>query len=78
MEESRKFHMDKLCQPKKGGGPSLPNIKYYSISSEMAKLARDWDGTDSEVDWILIEWQLTSPFKPIEVLAQISKKESII
>ena len=69
--------MDKRCQPKKGGDLSLPNIKYYSISFEMAKLDRHWDGTNSESDWILIEQELTS-FKPTEALAQTTKRKKII
>ena len=41
----------------------------------MAKLARHWHGTNCESDWILIEQELPSTFKPIEVLAQTPKKE---
>lgn len=41
----------------------------------MAKLARHWHGINSELDWILIEQELTSSFKPIEALAQTLNKE---
>ena len=38
-----RIHMDELFQPKKRGSLSLPNINYYNISFEMAKLPRHWD-----------------------------------
>ena len=41
----------------------------------MSKLTAHWDGADAGLDWVLIEWELTSPFKPIEALAQIVKNE---
>lgn len=62
-----RIRMDKLGQPKKGGGLSLPSIQYYSISFEMAKLAKHWEGIN-DLDWILVERELTSPFTPLETL----------
>lgn len=64
--------MDELCQPMRGE-LSIPNIKYYRISFEMTKLVRFWVGTNIDLDGILIEQELTSPLKPIEVLAQTLK-----
>lgn len=45
----------------------MPNIKYYSVAFEMSKL--------TDLDWVLIERDLTSPFKPMEALAQTVKNE---
>lgn len=67
--------LDKLYQPKKTGGLSLPNISYYSDSFEMAKIARHWNGMNTDLDWILIEQELTFPFKPTETLSQIIKQK---
>lgn len=39
---------------------------------------RHWGGTNADLDWILIEQELTSPFKPMETLAQTIKNEKII
>ena len=67
-----RINMDKLCQPKNRGGLSLPNIKYCSISFEMSKLVKHWKGINTDLDWVLIEQELTSPFKPIEAPAQVT------
>lgn len=67
--------MDKLCESKKRGGLSLLNIKYYSVAFEMSKLTGHWDEAGADLDWVLIERELTSPFKPIEVPAQTVKNE---
>ena len=70
-----RIHLDKLCESKKRGGLSLPNIKYYNVAFEMSKLTGHWDEAGADQDWVLIERELTSPFKPIEVLAQTVKNE---
>ena len=71
-----RIHIDKLYQPKREGGLSLPNILFYSISFEMAKLAKYWTGIHSDLDWILIEQELTSPFRPTETLVQMIKQKN--
>lgn len=50
----------------------MANIKNYSISFEMSKLVKHWKGLNSDLDWVLIEQELTSPFKPIEALVQVA------
>lgn len=70
-----RIYTDKLCQPTKRGGLSLPNIKYYSIYFEISNLARHWGEMNADLDWILNEQELTSPFKPMEALAQTIKNE---
>lgn len=70
-----RIHLDKLCESKKRGGLSLPNIKYYGVAFEMSKLTRHWDEAGAYLDWVLMERELTFPFKPIEVLAQTVKFE---
>lgn len=62
--------ISRLSQPKKEGGLALPNIEHYSISFEMSKLCKHWSKTKTDLDWVLIEQELTSPFTPIEVLTQ--------
>ncbi len=42
----------------------------------MAKLAKHWSETDSELDWIKIEQKLASPFHPISILSQSSGAKS--
>lgn len=71
-----RINLDKLYQPKEDGGLSLPNISYYSNSFEMAKLAKHWSGTNMDLDWILIEQELTFPFKPRETLSQTIKQKN--
>ncbi len=39
----------------------------------MSKLTEHWGGAGAGLDWVLIEQELTSPFKPIEVFAQAVK-----
>lgn len=69
-----RINLDKLYQPKKDGGLSLPNISYYSYSFEMAKLAKHWNGKNADLDWILIEQELTFPCNPTENLSQTIKQ----
>lgn len=73
-----RINMDKLCQPKNRGGLSLPNIKYYSISFEMSKLVKHWKGLNTDLDWVLIEQELTSPFKPIEAQVTTNKEDNVM
>lgn len=37
--------LSKLCFPKEKGGLGLPDLRLYSISFEMAKLAKYWKPT---------------------------------
>lgn len=67
--------LDKLYQPKKDGGLSLPNISYYSNSFEVTKVAKHWNEKNTDLDWILIEQELTLPFTPTEVLSQTVKEK---
>ncbi len=69
------IRLDKLFESKKRGGLSLPNKKYYSVAFEMSKLTGHWDEAGADLDWVLIEQELTSPFKPMEALAQTVKNE---
>lgn len=57
-----RIHIGKLYQPKMKGG-LLANIKYYSISSEMSKLTKHWGGTNTDLEWVLIEWELNLSFQ---------------
>lgn len=41
----------------------------------MSKLAGHWDEAGADLDWFLIERELTSPFKPMEALAQTVKND---
>uniref|UniRef100_A0A3P8RWJ4 Reverse transcriptase domain-containing protein n=1 Tax=Amphiprion percula TaxID=161767 RepID=A0A3P8RWJ4_AMPPE len=69
-----RINLSRLCQPKKEGGLALPNVEHYSISFEMSRLAKHWAGK-VDLDWILIEQELTSPFTPIETLSQKLNKD---
>lgn len=68
-----RININRLCQPKKEGGLALPNVEYYSISFEMSSLVKHWVG-EINLDWILIERELASPFSPIDILSQESNK----
>lgn len=70
-----RIRLDELFESKKRGGSSLPNIKYYRVAFEMFKLIENWDEAGTDMDWVLTEWELTSPFKPMEALAQTIKNE---
>lgn len=67
------ININRLCQPRKEGGLALPNIEHYSISFEMSRLAKHWAGKIN-LDWILIERELASPFTPTDILSQKSNK----
>lgn len=72
------ININRLSQPQKEGGLALPNIEYYSISFEMARLGKHWAGKNN-IDWILIEKELASPFTPIDILLQkINKTQNPI
>lgn len=74
-----RIKIGKLCQSKKEGGLALPNIEHYSISFEMSKMCKHWPETKSDLDWVSIERELSSPFTPIEVLTQkIDNKQNKI
>lgn len=70
-----RININRLCQPKKEGGLALPNIEHYSISFEMSRLAKHWAG-ELNLDWILMEQELASPFTPIEILLQKISKDN--
>lgn len=65
-----RFKMNKLFTPKSKGGLSLPNVRLYNLSFELAKIAKHWSGTVSDLGWVTIEQALATPFHPIQVLAQ--------
>jgi len=67
-----RIKMTKLTSPRDKGGLGLPDVRMYNIAFEMAKLAKHWGETDSELDWIKIEQKLASPFHPISILSQCS------
>lgn len=62
--------LNKLCEPKKKGSLSLPNMKYFCVVFEMSKLTEHWNRADADLDWVLMEWELTFPFKLREAPAQ--------
>lgn len=70
-----RIRLDQLCESRKRGGLSLPNIKYYSVSFEMSRLKEHWNKAEADLDWVLIEQELTFPFKPREALTQTNKNE---
>ncbi len=67
-----RIKMSKLISPRDKGGLGIPDVRMYNFSFEMAKLAKHWKETDSELDWIKIEQKLSSPFHPISILSQSS------
>lgn len=71
-----RIKLSKLCSPKEKGGLGLPDPRLYAISSEMAKLAKNWKLTDNRPDWMDIENELCSPFGVKEILSQRSDIKS--
>ncbi len=67
-----RIKMSKLISPRDKGGLGLPDVRMYNFSFEMAKLAKHWSETDSELDWIKIEQKLASQFHPISILSKNS------
>jgi len=61
---------NKLCLPRDRGGLALPNVELYKTAFEMSKIAKHWGEDNLDLDWVLIERQLTSPFRPIEAFSQ--------
>ncbi len=62
----------KMWPPRDKGGLGLPDPRLYYVSFEMAKLAKHWS-KDNQLDWVIIENKLSSPFTPIDRLSQSSR-----
>ena len=67
-----RFKLSKLYAPKDKGGLGLPDVRLYSWSFEMVKIAKHWSGTESGLEWAAIEKALAEPFQPITVISQQS------
>ena len=64
-----------MYAPKDKGGLGLPDVRLYSWSFEMAKLAKLWSGTVDGLEWAAIEKALAVPFHPMCVITQQSKNK---
>ena len=60
-----------MCSPRDKGGLGFPDPRLYYVSFEMAKLVKHWN-KDNQLDWVIIENKLSSPFTPIDRLSQSS------
>ena len=70
-----RIKLSKMWTPRDKGGLGLPDMRTYNISFEMAKLSKHWCGLDSELDWVMMERDLASPFSPIDALSQTEGTE---
>ena len=62
-----------MCQmyaPKDKGGLGLPDVRLYSLSFEMAKIANHCRGSVSGLEWATIEKTIAAPFHPVNVISQ--------
>ncbi len=64
-----RIKFNKLCAPRDKGRLGLPDPWLNQTSFEMAKLAKHWN-TDTPLDWVTIEKNLSWPYSPIEHLSQ--------
>ncbi len=62
-----------MYAPKDKGGLGLPDVRLYSWSFEMVKIAKHWSGTVNGLEWATIEKALAMPFRPICAITQQSK-----
>ena len=65
--------MSKICSLRDKGGFGLLDPRLYYILLEMAKLAKHWN-KDNQLEWVIIENNLSSPFTPIDRLSQSAHK----
>lgn len=72
-----RIKLNKMWMPRYKGGLGLPDMRYYSISFEMAKLSKHWCGldSDSDLDWVMMERDICSPSCPIDVLSQTEETD---
>lgn len=64
------YTMSKMFVPKDKGGLDLPDDRLYSLSFEMAKIANQYRGTVSGLEWATIEKTIVAPFHSIIVISQ--------
>lgn len=68
-----RFKLSKMYAPRDKGGLGLPDVRLYSWSFEIVKIAKHWSGTVNGLEWAAIEKALAMPFHPISVITQESK-----
>ena len=64
-----RIHMKKMWSPRDTGGMALPNVRLHNLSFEISRLTTHWEGTNPELSWVKIEWELVSLYKPLDVLS---------